>query len=242
MTDTTASEMELKRLAMRAKLGIDGDARLSEAKTRGQKPTDLTVEDSVQPEIVQAREDGREIVDFGPEPTDDPLIIKRRLDGRLKGQPLSEEFKRGLCDAYADDLGVDIEGLAKATGISRGAVAGALWEHPKTLAASRQKRSEATHDAMEGALYLMAQRLRNAVQNGEVKPNSKNIRDYLVAFGILVDKLALMSGAPTSRHELIVETLDERKARLTTILDKADAAIGLLTAGRKVNGGHNGPQ
>ncbi len=92
---------------------------------------------------------------------------------------------------------------------------------------------------MEQVLYLMASKLREAILAGEVQPNSKNIRDYLVAFGIMTDKLALMSGAPTSRHELIVETLDERKARLTAILDKADVAIGLLTTGRKVNGGRS---
>ena len=247
MAENQATAMELTRLAMRAKLGIDGDARLSEPEPESkprktQAPRDIEPEDLTSAEVTKAKEEGRPIEAIGPESTTDPLIIKRRLDGKLKGQPLTEEFKTALRDAYADDLGLNIEALAKATGISAGAIAGALWEAPKTLAAARQKRAEAAHDAMEQALYLMAVRLRDAVAAGDVVPSSKTIRDFMVGFGILTDKLALMSGAPTARLEVLTETLDERKARLTAILDKADAAIGLLTSGRKVNGGHNGPQ
>lgn len=244
MADQQPSEIELRRLAIRAQLGIDQDARSGEAqepkpKRAKEQATDLPAAKTVQPEVMDAIAEGRPIEEVGPEPTKDPLIIKRRLDGRLKQQPLSEEFKQGLRDAYADDLGVNVEDLAKATGFSRGAIAAALWEHPKTLAAARSKRSAATHDAMEQALYLLAMELRRAIQAGEVQASGKNIRDFMVGFGILVDKLALMQGSPTSRTELIVESLDERKARLTAVLDRADVALGLLTSGRKDPASHS---
>lgn len=234
MADQAPNEIELRRLAVRAKLGVDQDARSKEIEQRKEKgkARDLQPEDLRGAEVVEAREQGREIVIEGPEPTDDPLVLKRRIDGRLKAQPLSEEFKRALVDAYNDNLGVNLDELAKATGFTSGAIGAALWEHPKTLEAARAKRVAATHDAMEQSLYLLACELRRAIQSGEVQVSSKNIRDFMVGFGILVDKLALMQGAPTERKELIVETLDERKARLSSVLDRADAALGLLTTGR----------
>lgn len=242
MADQAPNEMELRRLAVRAKLGVDQDARSKEIEERKEKgkARDLQPEDLRGAEVVEAREQGREIVIEGPEPTDDPLVLKRRIDGRLKAQPLSEEFKRALVDAYNDNLGVNLDELAKATGFTSGAISAALWEHPKTLAAARSKRAEAAHDALEQAVYLMALELRRAVQAGEVRVTGKNIRDWMVGFGILVDKLALMSGAPTARAELIVETMDERKARLTSTLDRVDAALGLMTTGRTDPGSRSG--
>ena len=91
---------------------------------------------------------------------------------------------------------------------------------------------------MEQTLNLMAQRLRDAVASGDVAPNSKNIRDYMIAFGILKDKHTLAtgnSGAQPDNGE--PETLAQRKARLSTILDRADLVIGLIASpGKQANG------
>ena len=182
----------------------------------------------------EAKAQGREIIAEGPEPSSDPLVIKRGLDGALKNQPLTDGFKQALRDSYANDLGLNVEALAKATGISEGAINAALWEHPKTLAAARAKRKAATLDAAEQSLHLMVTRLRAALVSGEVTPTNKNLRDYSIALGILTDKLAILRGDGAAGGAVIAlevsETMDERKARLVAVLDKADHAIGLLSA------------
>jgi hypothetical protein len=244
MASAVANEFELRRLAVRAKLGIDQDARstVKKAKERKRKKnqaTDMDIEDSKAAEVVEAKANGTPIEVVGPEQTSDPVIIQKRIDGCFKNQPLSEEFKTALVDTYVSNMGLNIEELGAAVGIGSGVLNGVLAEHPATLQAVRAKRAAATLDAVEQALYGMATKLRDAIAAGEVAPTSKNIRDYLIAFGILTDKHAMIAGGNGPAGESTPpETIDERKARLVVILDRADAALGLLTTGKKGNGGN----
>ena len=166
------------------------------------------------------------------EPTFDPDEIKRRIDGSLKGAAVSDEFKRALIDCYEEHNGVNVRELAAATGFGVGALWRALQEYPATLERVRQNRRAATVDDLSQALAAMARRLREAIDSGALDVNSKNVRDFAIAFGIFSDKQALLDGEATARVEFgRAGDFEDRKRRMLDVLDRAESTLKLVKGG-----------
>lgn len=64
----------------------------------------------------------------------------------------------------------------------------------------------------------------------ELVPESKSVKDLAVGLGILTEKIALLSGNPTSRHETVSQGTD-REAMIKTAREAVQTAAGQVTEG-----------
>ena len=102
MASQSATEFELRRLAVRAKLGIDEDARSiidraeKEAKAEVEQKK-LHAKDAKDPEappirqVNKAKKEGKTVEVRGEPLTKDPVVIQKRIDGSFKNQNVSKQ-------------------------------------------------------------------------------------------------------------------------------------------------------
>ena len=231
--DVAEQADQTERASKQGKSRKDGARRIASGELS--KPAvERKVERRLGAKKQQLLKDGAEIIDNGPEHTTEYIEIKRRIDGALKNSPLSAEFKRGLIEAYEEQMGVDVKGLCMAMGVGQGSIWKALGEYPATLARVRQNRQEATLEDLSASLRLMAAKLRTALEDGTLSVTNKNVRDFAIAYGIYTDKHAIITGKPTAHVAFSRgESFDDRKAAMLKVLDKADVTLQLVSGGGK---------
>lgn len=203
------------------KLKAKRDARKAK---KNQRATQHTPKDGPTPEK------GR--TDAVPEQLQHGEILLR-ADGNLPNAPLSDEFKQGIRELYEREMALNYNDISKALGVGVGTVCRVIADSPGLAERVRQNREVAIVDNLEAALAGMAAQLREAVEAREIVPTAKNIRDWAIAYGILTDKRQLVTGGATQRAELSVGTLEERKARMHKVLDRAEATLKLLKGGKQ---------
>lgn len=170
--------------------------------------------------------------------------MRQRIDGKLGGQRVSAEAKLVIREAVETYYHVPLSHIAKALGFGENTVRSVVADTPELLAALATKRASDTKARMELLLSEMMGQLEDAVFRAELRPTTKTFRDWSVAFGILFDKKAMLSGddggVESSTGD---ESVEAMKARMLNVIDGAHETLKVIQGGgngRRRAGGPKG--